>query len=228
MSISERLQKVFDVLNKTIKEVAVETGLPYRTLQNYLRGEREPNTEGLEKISRLGVNLHWLLTGEGAMFVQERDTLDFLVKEFEKFSDVRPPEPLSISAASFVDLYNSHGEDSAFPEWLRCRMPKLELQGFQDLIASKASKIDAARPSAPQPSLNPLLAMGISEVLFRVYGGAWNAFDEEARVNLFGLIHLVCSQLGASHVEDIEAVLDLAIKNGKAPARPQSCCESSV
>lgn len=228
MSISDRLKKARAALGLTQKELCSLTGIPLPSLRGYELSHRTPGGDAIEALSRAGINANWLLTGEGPIFVQERDALDFLVKEFEKFSDVRPPEPFSISAAGFVDLYNSHGEDSAFPEWLRRRMPKLELQGFQDLIASKASKIDAARPSAPQPSLNPLLAMGISEVLFRVYGGAWNAFDEEARVNLFGLIHLVCSQLGASHVEDIEAVLDLAIKNGKAPARPQFSCEPSV
>lgn len=230
MSISNRLQKVISGLNRSTKEVATEIGLTYQSLNNYLRGDREPNSEALEKISRLGVNLHWLLTGEGAMFVQERDTLDFLVKEFEKFSDVRPPEPLSISAASFVDLYNNHGEDfSCFPEWLRRRIPRLELREFQSLVANKGHKTDEAYPLGKTVTLphNPLLATRIGEALFKTYGAAWNALDEKIRIGLYGAIYSTLCQLGGAteivepSIEDIETVLKLAIKYGGAPAPAQ-------
>ena len=44
-------------------------GLPYRTLQNYLLDEREPNAKAMSAIrTHLGISVDWLLTGEGAMF----------------------------------------------------------------------------------------------------------------------------------------------------------------
>lgn len=75
-TIADRLQNVVTSFHKTVKDIAAETGLPYRTLLGYLRAEREPNSEGLEKISRLGVNLNWLLTGEGEMFLSTVDPKD--------------------------------------------------------------------------------------------------------------------------------------------------------
>ncbi|MDA3979406.1 XRE family transcriptional regulator [Gallibacterium sp. AGMB14963] len=48
------------------------TGLPYRTGQSYLSGVREPNAEGMQIIcTRMRININWLLTGSGAMFIDE-------------------------------------------------------------------------------------------------------------------------------------------------------------
>lgn len=49
----------------TYKEFAEKTSIPYSTLQNYLGNKRLPNFEALEKIAKFGVNIHWLVTGEG-------------------------------------------------------------------------------------------------------------------------------------------------------------------
>lgn len=45
--------------------------MPYRTLQNYLRGEREPNNEGLGKLRNMNIDPAWILTGQGEMFDQK-------------------------------------------------------------------------------------------------------------------------------------------------------------
>lgn len=55
-------------LGLSIKEVSEACDIPYRTLQNYLRGEREPSAKALAAIgTHLGVSLDWLLTGDGPM-----------------------------------------------------------------------------------------------------------------------------------------------------------------
>lgn len=71
MCISERLRQVCEVKNWKIKDFAEQTGIAYRTLQGYVGGEREPNTEGMTAIARAGVNLNWLVSGEGEMFQSE-------------------------------------------------------------------------------------------------------------------------------------------------------------
>lgn len=61
------------------KSFAALIDLPYRTLQNYLSGERSPNLEALEKFAKNGINIHWLVTGEGTPFKAtelERSMLD--------------------------------------------------------------------------------------------------------------------------------------------------------
>ncbi|OOH87198.1 transcriptional regulator [Pasteurellaceae bacterium 15-036681] len=68
MRISERLKLVCEHKNWKIKQFAELTGLPYRTMQGYIGGEREPNTEGMTAIAKVGVNLNWLVSGEGEIF----------------------------------------------------------------------------------------------------------------------------------------------------------------
>ncbi|EBB2613059.1 helix-turn-helix domain-containing protein, partial [Salmonella enterica] len=68
MNISERLKRVLEAQNLTITDAAIKCGIPYRSLQNYLRGEREPKAEALVVIgTQLGISLDWLLTGRGVM-----------------------------------------------------------------------------------------------------------------------------------------------------------------
>lgn len=48
--------------------LAQKTGLPRRTLGNYLAGRNEPKTSGLAAIAKAaGVSVAWLATGEGPM-----------------------------------------------------------------------------------------------------------------------------------------------------------------
>ncbi|NVZ96789.1 helix-turn-helix domain-containing protein [Pseudomonas sp. B6001] len=68
MSIAARLRSVIDERGMSIKEASEVVGIPYRTLQNYLLGEREPNAKAMAAIrTHLGISLDWLLTGEGSM-----------------------------------------------------------------------------------------------------------------------------------------------------------------
>lgn len=69
MSINERLKQVIESKNLNIKEFSELSGIPYRSVQNYLRNEREPNVETLTKLKEMmNININWLLTGEGEMF----------------------------------------------------------------------------------------------------------------------------------------------------------------
>ena len=70
MSIAARLRSVIDDRGMSIKEASEVVGIPYRTLQNYLLGEREPNAKAMAAIrTHLGISLDWLLTGEGPMLL---------------------------------------------------------------------------------------------------------------------------------------------------------------
>ncbi|KJH73906.1 helix-turn-helix domain-containing protein [Pseudomonas sp. ES3-33] len=69
MSIATRLRTVLDLKGLSIKEASEVVGIPYRTLQNYLLDEREPNAKAMGAMrTYLGINVDWLLTGEGTMF----------------------------------------------------------------------------------------------------------------------------------------------------------------
>lgn len=71
MSVKNRLNLIKDLKFKTIKDFADAANLSYRTTQNYLSGDREPNLDSLNKIcTHLGVNLNWLVSGLGEPFVE--------------------------------------------------------------------------------------------------------------------------------------------------------------
>ena len=82
MNTSERLKRIMEVKGFNLKTFAEQADIPYRTLQNYILSGREPNAEALIKLhSRLGVNLNWLMIGEGEMFSNEIETLNLTQKE---------------------------------------------------------------------------------------------------------------------------------------------------
>lgn len=65
MSISFRLKEFLEKRSLSIKDAAESCGIPYRSMQNYLRGEREPNAEALIKLNtHLGISIDWLLAGK--------------------------------------------------------------------------------------------------------------------------------------------------------------------
>ena len=86
MSIKIRLKFLIGKLNLKITDFAKKTGIPYRTLQNYLSGERQPSAENLQKIAIcFNIDLNWLLTGEGNMFKSgESDMSDDKISSSDK------------------------------------------------------------------------------------------------------------------------------------------------
>ncbi|KMK50995.1 hypothetical protein RO21_08860 [[Actinobacillus] muris] len=69
MNISDRLNQLIELKKLNIKDFAEQCDIPYRSMYNYVRGEREPNLEALSKIGQtFNVNLNWLITGNGEIF----------------------------------------------------------------------------------------------------------------------------------------------------------------
>ncbi|PJG82324.1 MULTISPECIES: helix-turn-helix domain-containing protein [Pseudomonadota] len=69
MNISKRLNQLIELKQLNIKDFAEQCDIPYRSMYNYVRGEREPNLEALSKISQtFNVDLNWLISWEGEIF----------------------------------------------------------------------------------------------------------------------------------------------------------------
>ena len=83
MCISERLRQVCEAKNWKITDFAEQAGIAYRTMQGYIGGEREPNAEGMTGIAKAGVNLNWLVSGEGEMFKNNTEIIDLTQLEKE-------------------------------------------------------------------------------------------------------------------------------------------------
>ncbi|WP_233113008.1 helix-turn-helix domain-containing protein [Aggregatibacter actinomycetemcomitans] len=108
MCISERLRQVCEAKNWKIKDFAERTGIAYRTLQGYVGGEREPNAEGMTAIAKAGVNLNWLVSGEGEMFQTATQEIAMSEQEEKLLNNYRTmPENLKDAfSISFKEISN--------------------------------------------------------------------------------------------------------------------------
>ena len=108
MCISERLRQVCEAKNWKITDFAEQAGIAYRTMQGYIGGEREPNAEGMTGIAKAGVNLNWLVSGEGEIFqtVMQKNTIS--EQEEKLIADYRSmPENLKDAfSISFKEISN--------------------------------------------------------------------------------------------------------------------------
>lgn len=135
MSIAARLRSVIDDRGMSIREASDVVGIPYRTLQNYLLGEREPNAKAMAAIrTHLGISLDWLLTGEGPMCRGGAD-------------ETSNPRTVNQQEEAILELFRSLGEagkreiQSAAEE--KKRLMDVE-QRLKDLTEALA---DAKRPA---------------------------------------------------------------------------------
>ena len=67
---AENLKKIRLAIGYSAEKMAQELDIPVRTLGGYERGERIPSIELATRLSKLGVNLNWYVTGEGEMFIK--------------------------------------------------------------------------------------------------------------------------------------------------------------
>lgn len=64
MSLGQRLRLYIDVNGITVRAFSERSGIPYRSVHEYLSDKRKPSADHLENMARLGVDIAWLLTGE--------------------------------------------------------------------------------------------------------------------------------------------------------------------
>ena len=78
-TIGTRLRRTVDSRGMSLKDLHRVSGVPYRSLQNYVSDRQKPGAEALLKIREaLHVNIDWLLTGDGDKFlpVSEPNTFE--------------------------------------------------------------------------------------------------------------------------------------------------------
>lgn len=103
MGIAERLREALDALGVSVAEASRASGIPYRSMQNYLRSEREPNAEALRALNaHLGISVDWLLSGNGQFRVAGG-------RVEESLPPYRPPDP---QEQAIVELYRALDEDA--------------------------------------------------------------------------------------------------------------------
>jgi len=69
MSPGERFKLVRASQQKTQKEMAAFVGVSYRTWQDYEGDTNAPGGKVMRHLCSLGININWLLTGQGEMHI---------------------------------------------------------------------------------------------------------------------------------------------------------------
>lgn len=64
MPLADRLRRYIAFNGMTIREFEKTSGIPYRTLQDYLSDKRKPGADHLTRLAEIGVDVNWLLTGK--------------------------------------------------------------------------------------------------------------------------------------------------------------------
>lgn len=71
--IDKNLKLIRNELDISAQKLANKLGVSLTSIQQYEAGTRKPNYEFLEKIhSILNINLNWLVSGKGEMFINEQ------------------------------------------------------------------------------------------------------------------------------------------------------------
>jgi transcriptional regulator with XRE-family HTH domain len=81
MDFKKRVETLAGGHGLSVKELCEKSGISHNTMQNYTARGRLPNVETLIKLNvYTGVNIHWLLTGQGDMY-RRADTLPDMKRE---------------------------------------------------------------------------------------------------------------------------------------------------
>ncbi|GER92306.1 XRE family transcriptional regulator [hot springs metagenome] len=143
-NVIKRLKIAVEQTTKgNLKQFALKCNIPYRTLQSYISGEREPGASNLFKIAtQLCISIDWLLTGEGEMFIDKS-------KKVVPVEDI-PKEKMK----TWIDEFwqNASDDEKAwlkvefqrvfpeFKEWLKMKNSEEELKSSQFKKVSEKKK----------------------------------------------------------------------------------------
>lgn len=238
-SFSNRFQQLLVSLGITAKAMGENAGLPYRTLQSYLRGESEPNTEALVKISRTGVNLNWLITGEGEMFLgSKKDAEIHIVEEYKKdvldgyTGNDEEKKALMLRNSDrmdqFVKKYNDSEDEiiwKLIPSWVRHYVPFLKAVLLESWLEEHEKSRSAMKDSPFEMRYYPALMGRITETIKDYYAEWFNDLGEDTISSIQEKLYTCFYKLGATNDKlpekpDILTALALARKLKSIPLAP--------
>jgi len=131
-SFSERLMEFCKVVSPTQVDFAGKLGMKPQTLQKYIKGQRMPLPDILNKISNLGCNINWLLNGEGEM-----------LKKTEKFRSKTKLIPVLAEVECGVPVYNQVNSDA------------IKVMELADVNHFTNPFVAVARGDSMRPYINP-------------------------------------------------------------------------
>jgi transcriptional regulator with XRE-family HTH domain len=220
-NIGDRLTDVRNRLGKTQSEMAEDLHIAFRSLQDNERGKSIPGGKVLSGYVRMGVNVNWLLTGEGsALLGKHGDTQSLTISEPPKLMTTKNAQmiPIPLIDASFnrqgnasttLLLSDSEAQEKAAmafsPEvFLRTFHMKKLAADNQVLVAVRIVDTRFGRSNN-----NRLVVFANPGQKHPLSSGHWLIADEAGRLVAKTIIdhggHFIVSPLG---MQDVEVVLN--------------------
>jgi len=120
ISIGQRLKRIREQLGLSQAQLAKRIGFSQKAVSHWERGERDIPTQALVALKQLGVNIDWLLTGEGEPLTNDpkKEEILKIMQELEE----KDPETFeevykifkSIVALTLSKLSSSSEKSSSF------------------------------------------------------------------------------------------------------------------
>ena len=87
MGLGDRIREFAKARFKTQSKFATEVGMAEQAISNLINGRQLPSTETLQRFAAVGMNVNWLLTGDGPM------SADIPLVEVVNEPDAEAPPP---------------------------------------------------------------------------------------------------------------------------------------
>jgi transcriptional regulator with XRE-family HTH domain len=123
MTIGQRIKQIKVSLNMTSAEMAEKLGIPVRTIGSYERDEAQPGAKFFTLlIETFQINVNWLLTGEGNMFMtskrevdikylaQINEQLNLTAEELEGLIDILDADASRDMVMKFIEIKKGNKE----------------------------------------------------------------------------------------------------------------------
>jgi phage repressor protein C with HTH and peptisase S24 domain len=127
MKVSARLRALRECLGLTQPEAAIKFHIPLPSWKSNEKGPSEPGAGALRNLANGGVNIHWLLTGEGEPLLEKERKLNFgqthaelgaeVMKEYNLNESIQKrSSELSSDLSNGEYLPENHQEQLSVPE----------------------------------------------------------------------------------------------------------------
>lgn len=109
MTVAERLKEARGALGLTQAEAVSKFGIPLGSLRKYEQGPSEPGSQALAGLAKAGINVNWLLTGDGKMLLADI-TEDGPIPIFVRRGEAGTSRATSLAAESVAQAYSVIGD----------------------------------------------------------------------------------------------------------------------
>lgn len=111
--LGQRLRAWRQALGLTQAQMAERLGLHIGVLKKYETGQNTPGGEALAAYARTGVNMNWLLTGEGEMFPRKAPEPQPETSQEQAFAGFLPPDhPHARRWAALIQLVEEEPDEA--------------------------------------------------------------------------------------------------------------------